>query len=446
MYSKKIDVLLGLQWGDEGKGKLVDWFADQYDIVARFQGGANAGHTIVIDGITHILHLIPSGILREKICLIGKNVVIDPIQLLKEIEFLSLSTKVPILDLLKISAGAHLVLPTHRLLDKAKEVAKAEGKIGSTQRGIGPAYTDKVAREGVWIGLLDNIEIFHTRYQQLKEHHLNMLRQLPALEVSDFDLQAEEDAFWESIRRLMPYELVETSNWIYQQLKQKKSILAEGAQGTLLDIDWGTYPYVTSSNTTTAGVCTGLGVSPKEIGTVTGVVKAYTTRVGNGPFPTKIAGGIGDLLQKEGNEFGATTKRPRDCGWLDLPLLKYALRINGVDQVIITKTDILDHLIDGINVCTHYQLYDKFGSEPPRKIEVWDPALPLDRVEPVYRRYPGWSKPCTGVEDINELPVNLCQYLVDVFEKHLQTDIYAVTNGAGRDQIIRFHDPIRMEA
>ncbi len=423
-YAKKVDVLLGLQWGDEGKGKLVDWFADQYDIIARFQGGANAGHTIIIDGKKYILHLIPSGVLRGKIVLIGMNVVVDPIVLVEEMKALE-AEGIPIKDRLKISDGANFVLPTHRWLDKAIEKSMGESKIGSTLKGIGPAYTDKVSRNGVKIGLVNDLDEFHARYKALKAKNMGDLKNFP---IVDFDIVTEEEKFFRAIQYLLDLEIVETSNWVHEQLAAGKKILAEGAQGTLLDIDWGTYPYVTSSNTCTAGVCTGLGVSPKQIGKVIGVVKAYASRVGYGPFPTKLTDKTGEQLQTIGQEIGATTGRKRDCGWIDLPLLRYAIRLNGVDKIIVTKVDVLDSL-ETIYVCTHYEYED-------REIDIWDPAIPLSKVIPIYQEYRGWQQPTTGIKELAMLPDALRHYVFDVFENQLGIEVVGICNGADRDDYV----------
>lgn len=420
----KVDVLLGLQWGDEGKGKIVDCIAQHYDIIARFQGGANAGHTIIIDGKKTVLHLIPSGVHRRKIGLIGKNVVIDPIVLVEEMKELA-SNGVDIYKLLKVSHGATLILPTHLWLDKASESTKGANKIGSTQKGIAPAYMDKAGRNSIQFGMIKNIETLHQAYHDLKERHLEIIG---TFSPTHFNFKEMEEKWFHSLQYLYDLEIVEDSNWIHQQLKAGKKILAEGAQGTLLDVDWGTYPYVTSSNTCTAGVCTGLGISPKLIGKVTGIVKAYTTRVGSGPFPTKLTDEDGIKMQCIGQEVGATTGRIRDCGWLDLPLIRYACRINGVDELIVTKVDVLDSF-DTIKACTRY-------SYQGREIYTWDPSIPLDKVTPVYQEYRGWNKNTQGIKVLEDLPINLKVYLFNIFEQRVKVPIYAITNGADREDFI----------
>ncbi len=431
----KIDILLGLQFGDEGKGKLVDYLADNYHVIARFQGGPNAGHTIKEDGKKIVLHTLPSGVLRKKIGLIGKNVVVDPYTLYNEMKDVAQNFGIDIYQLVKLSYGANFILPTHKWLDKAAEEAKGDKKIGSTLKGISPTYMDKTGRNGLLLGLIGDIEKLHRQYKKLKEKHLNLLKTLPAV---DFNLSEEEDKFFNSLQYLYDVEVVETSSWVHEQLAQGKKILAEGAQGTMLDIDWGTYPYVTSSNTCAAGVCTGLGVSPKLIGKVTGTVKAYTSRVGGGPFPTEQENEIGQLLRSIGNEYGSTTGRDRRCGWLDLPLLRYAIRLNGVDDVTVTKLDILD-TFNKIPVCTHYEYRGE-------TIYTWNPSIPLNDVTPHYRMYDGWESPTTDALTLAELPKKAQTYLFNVFEQRLGTSIRAVTNGPDRKNYISVTDQIASPA
>ncbi|MEM6697055.1 MAG: adenylosuccinate synthase, partial [Bacteroidota bacterium] len=333
-----VDVVLGLQWGDEGKGKIVDYLAPQYDIVARFQGGPNAGHTLKFDGKKYVLHTIPSGIFRDTLInLIGNGVVIDPITLLKEIALLD-SVGIEYKDRLLISKKAHLILPTHRYLDKASEAAKGKEKIGSTLRGIGPTYMDKTGRNALRIGDILQKD-FKDRYEKLKAKHLLMGSIYPEI---DFNLEEEEKKWFDCIAQIKKLKLTEGAYYINDALSKGKKVLAEGAQGSMLDIDFGTYPFVTSSNTITSGACIGLGIAPSQIGEVIGVTKAYCTRVGSGPFPTELFDATGEFLRKEGQEFGATTGRPRRCGWLDLPQLRYTVMLNGVTQLVITKVDVLD--------------------------------------------------------------------------------------------------------
>jgi adenylosuccinate synthase len=355
----QVDVILGLQWGDEGKGKIVDYLADKYDIIARFQGGPNAGHTLYIDGVKHVLHTIPSGIFREgKINYIGNGVVIDPVTLLKEIENLE-KQGIPVKERLIISKRANLILPTHKILDAASESSKGSSKIGSTLKGIGPTYMDKTGRNGLRVG--DILEDdFIVKYELLKAKHLQLLQ----IYNFDYELSELEDSWFDAIEKLKEYKQVESVYFINEALKKGKKILAEGAQGSMLDIDFGTYPFVTSSNTISAAVCTGLGISPKHIGEVIGITKAYCTRVGSGPFPSELTDETGEKLRKEGAEFGATTGRPRRCGWIDLPALNYACLINGVTKLVITKADILN-AFDEFGVCTHYKYDGKETKDLP---------------------------------------------------------------------------------
>ena len=342
----KVDVLLGLQWGDEGKGKIVDVLSKKYDIIARFQGGPNAGHTLEFDGIKHVLHTIPSGIFNAGVTnLIGNGVVIDPIIFKKEIESIE-KLNIETSELL-ISKKAHLILPTHKMLDKASEIAKGKNKIGSTLKGIGPTYMDKTGRNGLRVGDI-NSENFEDKYNKLKEKHTTLLK-FYSFEESIDELEKE---WFESIETIRKFKLIDSEEFLHNQLNANKSVLAEGAQGSLLDIDFGSYPFVTSSNTIAAGACTGLGVAPNKIGEVFGIFKAYCTRVGSGPFPTELFDSIGEEIQRVGNEFGATTGRSRRCGWLDIPALKYAIKINGVTQLMMMKADVLS-MLEKIRICTH---------------------------------------------------------------------------------------------
>ena len=418
-----IDVILGLQWGDEGKGKIVDYLASNYDIVARFQGGPNAGHTLKFDGHKFVLHTIPSGIFRDNLMnLIGNGVVIDPITLSKEIDKLK-DFGVNYQDRLLIARKAHLILPSHRLLDAASEAAKGSAKIGSTLKGIGPTYMDKTGRNGLRMGDLFHPE-FESKYQQLKEKHLRLAKIYPKV---DFNLEAEEQKWLASIKLLKSLKVVDGEYYINQALKDGKRILAEGAQGSMLDIDFGTYPFVTSSNTITAGVCIGLGVSPSTIGEVIGITKAYCTRVGSGPFPTEQDNEVGEFLQREGGEFGATTGRPRRCGWIDVPQLKYTIMINGVTQLVITKIDVLN-LLKSIKVGIAYQ-YDNQESE----------QLPYDidgvEINPIYKDYPGWNSSLDGITNYEDLPGAAKDYL-KALEALLETPITMVSTGPERKKLI----------
>ncbi|MEZ5008320.1 MAG: adenylosuccinate synthase [Chitinophagales bacterium] len=416
-----IDVLLGLQWGDEGKGKIVDYLADQYHVIARFQGGPNAGHTLVIDGKKHVLHTIPSGIFRANCMnLIGNGVVIDPVTILKEITHLQ-SEGVPVKDRLYISKRANLILPSHKMLDAASEAAKGKEKIGSTLKGIGPTYMDKTGRNGLRIG--DILEpAFKENYNKLKQKHLKMLNTYdfnPAEHNIDFDSLEKE--WFAAVDVLRSYQLVEGTYFINNLIKQGKRILAEGAQGSMLDIDFGTYPYVTSSNTITAAVCTGLGVAPQKIGDVIGISKAYCTRVGSGPFPTELNDEVGEELRRVGGEFGATTGRPRRCGWIDLPALKYTCIINGVTQLVVTKADVMSNMAE-FKACTSYS-YNGITSD----------ELPYDlcqtEITPNYKSFTGWK------EIGDKLPESLDQY-IKFIENYLEVPVSIVSVGPGRDELI----------
>lgn len=417
-----IDVLLGLQWGDEGKGKIVDYLATSYDIVARFQGGPNAGHTLKFDGKKFVLHTVPSGIFRSGLLnLIGNGVVIDPITLAKEIRFLE-DAGVDYQNRLLVARKAHLILPTHRMLDVASENAKGKEKIGSTLKGIGPTYMDKTGRNGLRVGDIYRSN-FMERYEALKSKHLTLVKLYPEV---TFDLETEEEKWFASLELFKTIPQVDCEYYVNEALQQGKRILAEGAQGSMLDIDFGTYPYVTSSNTITAGVCTGLGVAPQTIGQVIGITKAYCTRVGSGPFPTELDDETGEFLRQEGGEFGATTGRPRRCGWLDLPQLKYTILLNGVTQLVVTKIDVLNKM-DAIHVATTYQ-YDGEVTE----------QLPYDLVDfdlkPIYKSFPGWQQ-TLEYSEYEDLPMATRDYL-EALEDHLGVPITMISVGPERNQLI----------
>ena len=420
----KVDVLLGLQWGDEGKGKIVDVMAPRYDVVARFQGGPNAGHTLEFDGIKHVLHQIPSGIFRDKTKnVVGNGVVLDAFIFKAEIEKLqkyNLNVKANLF----ISKKATLILPTHRLLDQAYEKAKGDNKIGSTLKGIGPSYQDKIGRQGLRVGdiLSDN---FKDKFKRLTDIHFKILK--------DYDVQYDwnelESQFLDAINFLKGFSLIESEYFLNQQLKAGASILAEGAQGALLDIDFGSYPFVTSSNTVTAGACTGLGIAPRHIGEVFGIFKAYSTRVGSGPFPTELIDDEGELMRKEGREFGSTTGRPRRCGWIDLPSLKYSIMINGVTQLLMMKADVLS-VFPTIKVCTKYQLKDgTFTETVPYE-------LVNEKITPVYEEFKGWNTPLNlnGVS-VENLPAELNNY-IKFLEEQLHVPITLVSTGPDRTQTV----------
>lgn len=418
----KVDVLLGLQWGDEGKGKIVDVLAPKYDVVARFQGGPNAGHTLEFDGIKHVLHQIPSGIFREKTRnIIGNGVVLDPIVFKAEIEKLS-KYNLNVRANLFISKKATLIVPTHRLLDQAYEKAKGVDKIGSTLKGIGPSYQDKIGRQGLRVGdvLLDN---FGAKFKKLVDIHFEILK---AHDI-EFNWPELEAQFFDSIAFLKEFNLIDSEYFINEELKKGSSILAEGAQGSLLDIDFGSYPFVTSSNTVTAGACTGLGIAPSRIGEVFGIFKAYSTRVGSGPFPTELLDEEGEKMRKQGNEFGSTTGRPRRCGWIDLPSLKYSIMINGVTQLLMMKADVLD-AFPTIKVCTHYMLGDGTITE----------TLPYEyitqKISPVYIELKGWNTSLEGVTN-ESMPNELKDYIL-YLEKALEVPITVVSIGPDRSQTI----------
>jgi adenylosuccinate synthase len=436
----KVDVLLGLQWGDEGKGKLVDFITPKYDIIARFQGGANAGHTLIFDGKKYVLHLIPSGIFRDNcVNVIGAGVVIDPIALAEEIKTLE-KIGVNVKSKLKISKRAHLILPTHRLLDKASELSKGDAKIGSTLKGIGPTYMDKTGRNGLRIGdisfngnlptkqLLDKYVSLTEKHFQILNHNDDFRKWTEEEYSSRIEntekFKSEESLWFDSVSYLRDFEFIDSEYYINKSLKERKTVLAEGAQGSLLDVDYGTYPFVTSSNTTISGVCSGLGVPPSSIGNVTGIFKAYTTRVGSGPFPTELDNEIGEKIRKIGSEFGATTGRPRRCGWLDLPALKYACMINGVTELNIMKLDILSEF-ETIKVCVGYNVNGEFYKD----------TIPFDisvPIEPIYVELKGWMNDISNCKTFNELPKEAKDYIAFI---QLETNCPITRVSVGPDRI-----------
>ena len=417
-----VDVLLGLQWGDEGKGKIVDYLAHKYQIVGRFQGGPNAGHTLWIDGIKTVLHTIPSGIFHAHLVnVIGNGVVIDPTTLMKEIDALEAGGN-EVRSRLRIAKKAHLILPTHKLLDMASEASKGEAKIGSTLRGIGPCYMDKTGRNGLRIGDILSAD-FDKKYQSLKEKHLHLLKVYPEI---TFELQAEEEKWFESIARIRELDLIDAEYYINERLKAGDSILAEGAQGMMLDIDFGTYPYVTSSNTISSGVCSGLGVPPSSVREVIGVTKAYCTRVGSGPFPSELTDDEGELIRIAGNEFGSTTGRPRRCGWLDIPQLKYATMITGTTQLAITKLDVMN-AFETISVAEQYKTKGGLTDQ-----------LPFDITEGIlgvaHSHHTGWMQDINA-DSYDGLPEAVKQYL-QYLEKQLGLPVVYVSTGPGREELI----------
>jgi adenylosuccinate synthase len=419
-----IDLLLGLQWGDEGKGKIVDVLTSGYKIIARFQGGPNAGHTLVFNGKKHVLHTIPSGIFHEnKINIIGNGVVIDPVILRNELKNLD-TEGIDYKKSLLISRKAHLILPTHRLLDAASEKSKGKNKIGSTLKGIGPAYMDKTGRNGFRVGDLES-ENWKEKYSELKSKHKRLI---DYYNVSlDYNFDDLEKEFFESIKNLKDLNFIDSEEYIQQEQNKGNSILAEGAQGSLLDIDFGTYPFVTSSNTTAAGACTGLGVSPNSIKEVFGIFKAYTTRVGSGPFPTELFDSNGERMGKAGNEFGATTGRSRRCGWLDLVALKYSCQINGVTKLMMMKSDVLSGF-KSIKVCTSYEYKAK-------KIRYMPYDISDSSLKPIYEEFEGWDDDITRINDFDKLPVNLKKY-ISYIEKDLNIPITVISVGPDRLQTI----------
>lgn len=417
-----VDVILGLQWGDEGKGKIVDYFAPQYDVIARFQGGPNAGHTLYVKGEKIVLHQIPSGIFHEnKINLIGNGVVLDPITLKRECE--SVAAKgIDYKKNLFISERTHLILPSHRAIDKASEASKGNEKIGSTLKGISPAYMDKTGRNGLRVGdLLD--KNFTSQYIKLRIKHQKLLDNFSFNE----DISSWEEEFFEALEFLKELKIVNGEYFINDHIQQGKKILAEGAQGSMLDVDFGTFPYVTSSSTITAGVCSGLGIAPQKIKEVLGVTKAYCTRVGSGPFPTELNDETGELIRQTGNEFGSTTGRPRRCGWIDLVALKFACMINGVTQLVMTKADILDSL-ETLQVCTAYNVNGEEASQIPFQMMRMD-------VRPIYKTFNGWKTDITSVSDFNNLPGNMRSY-INYLSENLGVPVKYISNGPGSDQLI----------
>ncbi len=419
-----VDLLLGLQWGDEGKGKIVDVLTSEYDIIARFQGGPNAGHTLEFDGQKHVLHTIPSGIFHDNsMNVVGNGVVIDPVIFKRELDNLA-KHHIDYKSKLLISRKAHLILPTHRLLDAASEASKGKAKIGSTLKGIGPTYMDKTGRNGLRVGDLEMAD-WKDKYRSLADKHEKMIAYYD-VDVQ-YNLEELEKEFCNAVETLKQLTFIDSEEYMHRAIKDGKTILAEGAQGSLLDIDFGTYPYVTSSNTTAAGACTGLGVAPREIGEAYGIFKAYTTRVGSGPFPTELFDEIGETMGRVGNEFGATTGRKRRCGWLDLVALKYAVQINGITQLIMMKGDVLSGF-DSLKVCTAYKYKGEIISHLPYSIEE-------ENIEPVYTEVKGWKEDLTKLTDPTQLPKEFNDY-VDFLEKELETPIKMVSVGPDRKQTI----------
>ena len=419
-----VDLLLGLQWGDEGKGKIVDVLTSKYNIIARFQGGPNAGHTLVFNGMKHVLHTIPSGIFHKNATnLVGNGVVIDPVVFKDELDKLSMHG-IDYKKTLLISRKAHLILPTHRLLDAASEASKGKAKIGSTLKGIGPTYMDKTGRNGIRVGDLE-LENWKDKYRKLANKHQAMI-DFYNVDLQ-YNLEALEAKFFEAVKTLTSLRFIDSEEYLHSALKAQKSVLAEGAQGSLLDIDFGTYPFVTSSNTTAAGACTGLGVAPNTIKEVFGIFKAYTTRVGSGPFPTELFDVNGETMARVGHEFGATTGRPRRCGWLDLVALRYACQVNGVTQLMMMKADVLSGF-KTLKICTSYIYKGKEINHLPYNIEA-------ENLKPVYTEFMGWSEDLTKMENASTLPETLMTY-ISFLEKELQIPIKIVSVGPDRKQTI----------
>ncbi len=421
----KVDVLLGLQWGDEGKGKIVDVLTPGYQLVSRFQGGPNAGHTLEFEGKKFVLRSIPSGIFQgDKLNVIGNGVVLDPALFKAEVDALEIAGH-PLTDRLKISKKAHLILPTHRLLDAAYESAKGSGKIGTTGKGIGPTYTDKVSRNGVRVG--DILHSFDEKYNAAIARHKEILKQYNF----EYDLTELEKSWFEGIECIKRFDLIDSEHFVNEAIKNGKKVLAEGAQGTMLDVDFGSYPFVTSSNTICAGACTGLGVAPGNIGEVYGIFKAYCTRVGSGPFPTELFDETGDLMRKIGFEFGSVTGRPRRCGWIDLVALKYAVMINGVTQLIMMKSDVMDEF-ETIKVCVAYKIDGLETEQFPYDLN--------DGAEPVYVELPGWKTDMTAIQSEDEFPEEFNAY-ISFLEEELEVLIKIVSVGPDRAQtIIRYQE------
>jgi len=419
-----VDVILGLQWGDEGKGKIVDYLADKYDLVCRFQGGPNAGHTIIIGENKYVLHTIPSGIFRLNITnVIGNGVVIDPTTMVKELTNLD-EEGIEYRSRLFVSRKAHLILPTHRYIDAASESAKGKEKIGSTLKGISPTYMDKTGRNGLRIGDIESPD-FRSKYDALKAKHMVFLKIYPEIE---FDLEGEEQRWFESIDIIKELNFVDGEYFVNKAIKEGKKILAEGAQGSMLDVDFGTYPFVTSSNTISAGVCNGLGIAPSQIGEVIGIVKAYCTRVGSGPFPTQLDDADGEKLRAVGQEFGATTGRPRRCGWIDIPQLLYTIMLSGVTQIVITKLDVLDDF-EEIGVGLNYNIDGEITNELPFDINI-------DGLSPEYVSHAGWNESLDNVADIAQLPKNASDYL-NALEGYLGVPISMVSTGPERRKLLK---------
>lgn len=421
----QVDVLLGLQWGDEGKGKIVDVLSPKYDLIARFQGGPNAGHTLEFDGKKFVLNTIPSGIFNEKTMnLIGNGVVIDPIILKRELDNLKKAGHDPVADgKLVIARKAHLILPTHQLLDAANEARMGKNKIGSTLKGIGPTYMDKTGRNGLRVGDT-TLPDFKEHYAKLVEKHTEILSHYEGFE---YELAEKEASFFEAIEFLKTIPHVDSEHYVNGFLKEGKAVLAEGAQGTLLDVDFGSYPFVTSSNTTTAGACTGLGIAPNKVGAVYGIFKAYCTRVGGGPFPTELDNEVGENLRALGHEFGATTGRARRCGWIDLPALKYAIMLNGVTELIMMKADVLD-TFDTIYACTHYEYNGETIDYMPYDIISIEP-------KPVLKAIDGWATDVTKITSVDQIPAKLTEYIT-FLEKELEVPIKFLSVGPDRAQTL----------
>ncbi|MCC8019382.1 MAG: adenylosuccinate synthase [Rikenellaceae bacterium] len=418
---KKIDVVLGLQWGDEGKGKVVDVLTPEYKVIARFQGGPNAGHSLHFNGESYVLHTIPSGVFREgTINIIGNGVVIDPVILCEEIAQLE-AAGTDLRKTLRISKKAHLILPTHRILDAASEAAKGKGKIGSTLKGIGPTYMDKTGRNGLRVGDILSPH-FMERYERLKEKHLKMLSHYDY----EYDITEYERQWFEGVEALRKFRFIDSEHEINRYLADGVPVLAEGAQGALLDVDFGTYPYVTSSNTLSAGACTGLGVAPTRIGEVFGIFKAYCTRVGSGPFPTELFDATGERLRDVGREFGATTGRPRRCGWLDLVALKYSVMLNGVTSLIMMKSDVMNGF-DKVKVAVAYRTPEGETSESPYEIG--------DTVEPVYREFQGWTEDISKIRTYDALPQTFREY-VEFIEAEYGVPVKIISVGPDREETI----------
>ena len=419
-----VDLILGLQWGDEGKGKIVDVLSKKYKIIARFQGGPNAGHTLEFDGIKHVLHTIPSGIFHKSIInLIGNGVVVDPVILEKEINSLH-KYNINISKSLFISRKAHLIIPTHRILDAASEASKGNKKIGSTLKGIGPTYMDKTGRNGIRVGDIEKANWIN-KYNQLREKHLKLLDFYDAK--IKFNLKALEKEFFQGIDLIKKMNIIDSEIFLFNEIQSKVNILAEGAQGSLLDIDFGSYPYVTSSNTTAAGACTGLGIPPNQLNNIIGIFKAYSTRVGSGPFPTELSDSIGKKIAKVGNEFGSTTGRSRRCGWLDLVALKYAVKINGITKLVMMKSDVLSG-IKKIKICVKYKMDGK-------KIDYFPYSIENQLVSPIYKEFTGWFEDLTKIENESEFPINFKNYIAFI-EKELNIPIGIISVGPNRKQTI----------